>query len=421
MRKIKRIASMLVLLTFVFAAALFLPTDTVLAKEKPSLNSSSGTVFMYTEDTVKVTSFGEMQGGLESITWSSSNKSVLTVKAHSKTGVECRLIPKKPGKATVKCTINTTEDTYDLECEITVKRANAFRKIYVSSSNVYKSKTSAVDFITKSSKTTSVKVNAKLRSGWSLAEIFYEKYNSKNNISSTGYAKRNDKVPVGKYCTKIYFTARNSSNEFLTYTVTVKKPFDKSSKPKFSAKSGFIFQRTQDNELTIKNFAAGSKVTWSSSNNRVCKVASKKGDNSTAILTPKRKGKAAITCVVKSPSGAKTTLKYNVTVKGKVSPLSAVKIDGTNIIKKAKYNYYSMKTKDHSMQVQSYANSNWRFVSEKYVVYKTPKIYTTEQKVVGEGHVPVGDYKTSVILKLKSKKGYTYTFTVDLFNSNYRK
>lgn len=421
MKKMKKIVSMLALLTFVFAAVLFLPKDTVHAKEKPSLNSYSGTVFMYTEDTVKVTSFGEMKGGLESITWSSSNKSVLTVKAHSKTGVECRLIPKKPGKSTVKCTINTTEDTYDLECEITVKRANAFRKIYVSSSNVYKSKASSSDFITKSSKTSSVKVNAKLKSGWSLAEIFYEKYNSENNVTSTGYAKRNDRIPVGRYGTKIYFTARNSGNEMFTYTVTVRKPVEKSAKPRFAAKSGIIFLRTQDNELAVNNFTAGSTVTWSSSNSRVCKVASKKGDNSTAILTPKRKGKATITCVVKSSSGTKTTLKYNVTVKGKVSPLSAVKIDGNNIIKKAKYNYYSMKTKDHSMQVQSYNSSGWSFISEKYVVYKTPKIYGTEQKVVGEGHIPVGDYKTSVILRLKSNKGYTYKFTVDLYNSNYRK
>lgn len=402
---------------FVLAAGTFLPTNTAFAKEtKPSLNSTHGTVFMYTEDTLSVEN---IPGGLEKISWSSSNSKVLKVKSNSKTGVECRLLPKKTGSATVTCTVVSSDKTYTLRCDIKVKKASPFKKIYIDGKNKIKSRTSTITYDTEGTK--KVKVTTKMNKGWSIVSKEYEVYNSETRVSSTKKVPSNNKVPVGKYQTKVKLTAKNGSDEYFTYTVILKKVVSPTAKPSFAKKSGTIFLKTTNNTLDVKNFPGGATAVWSSSNSRVATVTKSSDSEGSAVLKPIKKGTTTITCVVTKKDKSIRTITYSLTVKSKVSPLEAVKVDGSNILRKTKTNYYKMKTSDHSMLVQSYENKGWTIKDETYVEYTTPTLYGSETKIAGNGEVQIGTYKTQVNIKLKNKSGVVYTFTLEIFNSNYKK
>lgn len=410
-------STILNVLTLAFVlVAVFFSSNTALAEtKKPSLNSTTGTVFLYTEDTLTVQ---DIPGGLQSITWDSSNESVLTVKSNSKTGVSSRLIPNKTGTSTVTCTVKTLTKTYNLTCSIKVKKASPFNKIYINGKNKYKSKTSTITYNTESS---SMKVTARVKSGWSIVGREYEVFNTATSANDVKDIGSNGKVPVGKYQTKVYFTARNSDNEFFVYTVILKKVTSTTANPSFSKKTDTIFLSTKNNEVAIKNFPNGASAIWSSSNKSVATVKKSSSDEGIGVLTPKKKGKTTISCIVTKKDGTTKTISYTLYVKSKVSPLEAVEIDGDNIIDNTKSNYYKFSTTDHSVLVQSYENSGWTIISETYTVYKTPKSYETEKKIVGIGTVPLGTYKSLVTVKVKNSSGAIYTFTLDLFNSNYQK
>lgn len=407
--------SFVAIMTFVFVLAGALSTsNTALAETKPSLNSTSGTVFLYTEDTLTVQN---IPGGLQKISWSSSNNSVLKVKSNSKTGVEATLLPKKTGSVTVTCTVETLTKDYTLTCDIKVKKASPFSKIYIDGKNNYKGKTSSISFVTQNG---NAKVSAKVKKGWSLVSKQYEVYNTATNAKALKNIPKNGKVPVGKYQTKVYFTARNNKNEYFTYSVVLKKKNSETAKPKFAKKTDTIFLKTKDNAVEIKNFPSGASAVWTSSNTTIATV--KKGsEEGIGLLNPKKKGKTTISCVVTKKDGSTTTISYALEVKAKVKPLEAVEIDGDNIISKTSNNYYKFKTTDHSVLVQSYERKGWTITSETYTMYKTPSSYSTEQKITGKGKVEIGTYKSVVTVKLKNKQGAIYTFTLDLFNSNYKK
>lgn len=407
----------ILMFVFVVAAGTFLPSNTAFAKEtKPSLNSTEGTVFMYTEDSLTVEN---IPSGLQKISWGSSNDSVLQVKSNSKTGAECRLLPKKTGSSTVTCTVVTLDKTYTLTCSIKVKKASPFKKIYIDNKNKYKSKTSTITY--ESEGTSKVKVSSKLNKGWSLVSKEYDVYSSETKITSTKDVPSNNKVPVGKYQTKVRFTAKNDSDEYFTYTVIIKKIVSPTAKPSFAKKSGTIFLKTTNNTLPVKNFPGGATAVWSSSDTSVVTVAKSSDSDSVAALTPKKKGTATITCVVTKKDNSVRTITYSLTVKNKVSPLEAVKVDGSNILSKTKNNYYKMKTTDHSVLVQSYENSGWTITDETYILYTTPTLYANETDVEGDGTVKIGAYKSSVKITLKNKSNVYYTFTLDVLNSNYKK
>ncbi|PXV89094.1 hypothetical protein C8E03_10771 [Lachnotalea glycerini] len=410
-------STVLTVLTFVFvlAAGIFVPAKTSFAATKPSLNSASGTVFLYTQDTLEVQ---DIPSGLERISWSSSNTSVLKVKSNSKTGVECTLLPKKAGTATVTCTVVSSEKTYTLTCKIKVKKANPFKKIYIEGKNKHKAKASTITYETSNKK---VKVSTKMYKGWTLVSKEYEVYNTATSTKAIKDVPSNNKVPIGNYQTKVYFTAINSSNESFTYTVVLKKKISATAKPSFANKSETIFLKTTNNEVSIKNFPNGASTIWSSSNTSVATVKKSSESDGTAILTPKKKGSTTIQCIVTKVDGSVSTISYTLNVKSKVKPLEAVKIDGSNIISKTKNNYYKFKTTDHSVLVQSYENSGWTITEEKYTVYKTPTIYGNETKITGNGEVSIGTYKTVVKVKLRNKSKAYYTFTLELYNSNYKK
>lgn len=228
-------------------------------------------------------------------------------------------------------------------------------------------------------------------------------------------------MPVGKYQTKVYFTARNSDNEYFVYTVVLKKTTSEKAKPKFAKKSDTIFLNTKNNEVEIKNFPSGATAVWTSSNKAVATVKKSSSDAGIGLLTPKKKGKTTITCTVTLKNKTVKKISYTLNVKGKVKPLEAVEIDGDNIVNDTKNNYFKFSTTDHSVLVQSYENKGWIITSETYTIYKTPTSFGTEQKITGIGTVPVGTYKSVVTVKLKNSAGATYTFTLDIFNSNYRK
>jgi hypothetical protein len=403
--------------TFVVAASAFMPANTALAKEtKPSLNSTGGTVFMYTEDSLTVEN---IPGGLQKISWGSSDDAVLEVKSNSKTGAECRLLPKKTGSSTVTCTVVTLETTYTLTSKITVKNASPFKKIYINDKNKYKSKTSTISY--ESEGTGKVKVTTKLNSGWSLVSKEYDVYSSETKKTSTKKVPSDNKIPVGKYQTKVRFTAKNDSDEYFTYTVVIKKIVSPTAKPSFAKKSGTIYLKTIDNTLPIKNFPGGATATWSSSDASIATVEKSSDNVSVAVLTPKKKGTTTITCVVTKKDNTTRTITYNLTVKNKATPLDAVKLDGTNILSKTKNNYYKVNTTDHSVLVQSYEKSGWTITDETYILYTTPTLYNNEVDVAGDGTVKVGAYKSSVKITLKNKSNVYYTFTLDIFNSNYKK
>jgi hypothetical protein len=417
MRLLKK-STILAILTFVFvlAGTIFSSPDTAFAATKPSLNATSGTVFLYTEDTLNV---NNIPGGLQSISWDSSNESVLKVKSNSKTGVQCTLLPKKAGTSTVTCTIVSSEKTYTLTSKITVKKDSPFKKIYINGKNKYKSKTSTITYSTESS--SKIKVTSRVKSGWSLVGKEYQVYDTATSAKAVKDIPSNGKVPIGKYQTKVYFTARNDDNEFFTYTVILKKTTSATAKPSFAKKTDTIFLKTTNNTVSIKNFPSGASAIWSSSNKAVATVKKSSSDEGIGILTPKKKGKTTISCIVTKKDGTTKTISYTLTVKGKVNPLEAVEIDGSNIIGKTSNNYYKFSTTDHSVLVQSYENKGWTLISETYTSYKTPSIYDTEKKITGIGTVPLGTYKSVVTLKLKNTSGAIYTFTLELFNSNYNK
>ncbi|KAB1440987.1 Ig-like domain-containing protein [Candidatus Galacturonibacter soehngenii] len=415
MRLLKKSTILTILtLAFVLVATIF-STNTAVAATKPYLNSSKGTVFLYTEDTLTVKS---IPGGLQRISWDSSNKSVLKVKSNAKTGVECTLIPKKTGTSTVTCTVETLTKTYKLTCEIKVKKASPFSKIYIDGKNNYKSKTS---FITYNTEKSSIKVSSKVKKGWSLVAKEYQVYNTATSAKDVKKIPSNGKVPIGKYQTKVYFTARNKDNEFFVYTVVLKKTTSEKAKPKFAKKSDTIFLNTKNNEVQVKNFPSGATAVWTSSNKAVATVKKSSSEEGIGLLTPKKKGKTTITCIVTKKDKTVKKISYTLNVKGKVKPLEAVEIDGDNIVNDTKNNYFKFSTTDHSVLVQSYENRGWTITSETYTVYKTPKSFGTEQKITGIGTVQVGNYKTVVTVKLKNSSGATYTFTLDIFNSNYKK
>ncbi|WP_099470014.1 hypothetical protein [Konateibacter massiliensis] len=416
MRVLKK-STIAAVLTFIFIlAASILPADSALAATKPSLNSTSGTVFMYTEDSIYVKN---IPAGLESISWSSSNKSVLKVKSNAKTGVECTLLPQKSGTATVTCTIVSSEKTYNLTCKITVKKASPFKKIYIDGKNKYKSKTSSITYNTTSS--SKIKVTSKLASGWKLVGAEYQVFNTATSAKSVVDIPSNNKVPIGKYMTKVYFTAMNDDNEYFVYTVILKKTVSETAKPSFSKKTDTIFLKTTNNTVSVKNFPSGATAVWSTSKKSVATV--KAGDEAgTAVLTPKKAGTTTITCTITKKNKTVSTITYQLKVAKKVKPLEAVEIDGSNIIGKTSNNYYKFSTTDHSVLVQSYENSGWTIQSENYVVYKSPTFCGTEQKITGIGTVPIGNYKTVVQVKLKNNKSSAiYTFTLELYNKNYKK
>lgn len=407
----------ILMFVFVLVAGTFLPSTKALASEKkPTLSSDEGTVFMYTEDSLTVE---HIPSGLQKISWDSSNEAVLKVKSNSKTGVTCTLTPKKTGTSTVTCTVVSLDKTYTLKSKITVKKANPFKKIYINNKNNYKSKKSSITYNTEG--TSKIKVTTKLNKGWKLVSKEYEVYNTEGIIKKSGKVPSNNKVPVGKYQTKVYFTVQNNSNESFTYTVVINRTVSPTAKPSFSKKAGTIFLKTTDNTLPIVNFPSGATATWSSSNTKIVTVAKSANSDSTAILTPKGKGTATISCLVTKKDGTTRTITYKLTVSKKASPLKSVKIDGSNILGKTKNNYYKFKTTDHSVLVQSYNNSGWNFVSETYTEYNTPTIHGNEVKVGGDGEVNVGSYKSVVKIKLKNKSGAYYTFTLEIFNTNYKK
>lgn len=417
MRLLKKSTILAILtLVFVLAGTIFSSNTALAATTKPSLNATSGTVFLYTEDTLAVKN---IPSGLQSISWDSSNESVLKVKSNSKTGVECRLLPKKAGTSTVTCTIVSSQKTYTLTCKITVKKDSPFKKIYINGKNKYKSKTSSITYSTESS--SAIKVTSRVKSGWSLVAKEYQVFDTATSAKDVKDVPSNGKVPIGKYQTKVYFTARNNNNEFFTYTVILKKTTSATAKPSFAKKTDTIFLKTKNNEVSIKNFPKGASAIWSSSNKAVATVKKSSSDDGIGILTPKKKGKTTISCIVTKKDGTKRTISYTLTVKGKVNPLEAVEIDGSNIIGKTSSNYYKFSTTDHSVLVQSYENSGWTIISETYTFYKTPTIYETEKRIIGIGTVQVGTYKSVVTVKLKNTAGAIYTFTLDIFNSNYNK
>lgn len=402
---------------FVLVAGTFLPSNTALAKEvKPSLNSTEGTVFLFTEDTLTVEN---IPSGLQKISWDSSNNAVLKVKSNSKTGVECRLLPQKTGSATVTCTVETTDKNYTLECKITVKKANPFKKIYINDQNKIKAKTSTITY--ESEGTGKVKVTTKMNKGWSLVSKEYQVYNSETNVASSKDVPSNNKVPVGKYQTIVKLTAQNDDNESFTYSVVIKKVVSPTARPSFPSKSGTIFLKTTNNTLAIKNFPGGATTAWSSSDASVATVTKSSDSEGIAVLKPLKKGTTTITCVVTKKDNTTRTITYALTVKNKVSPLDAVKVDGTNILSKTKTNYYKMKTTDHSMLVQSYENSGWTIKDETYVQYTTPTLHGNDTDVAGNGEVKIGTYKSVVTITLKNKSGVSYTFTLEIYNSNYNK
>jgi len=418
MRYLKKSKLLTILMfAFVVAAGTFLPSNTAFAAEtKPVLNSTSGTVFMYTEDTLTVE---DIPAGLEKISWSSSDKAVLKVKSNSTTGVECRLLPQKTGSATVTCTVVTSAKTYSLTCKITVKKASPFKKIYINDKNKYKSKTSSITY--ESEGTSKVKVTAKLNSGWDLVSKEYDVYSTATNITSTKDVPSNNKVPVGKYQTVVRFTATNEDNESFTYSVVIKRVISPTSKPSFAKTSGTIFLKTTNNILSIKNFPSGATTVWSSSDATVATVTKSSDSEGSAVLKPLKKGTTTITCVVTKQDKTTRTITYTLTVKSKVSPLEAVEVDGTNILSKTSNNYYKMKTTDHSMLVQSYENSGWTIKEETYVKYTTPTSYGSQIDVAGDGTVQIGTYKSVVSITLKNKSGVYYTFTLEIYNKNYQK
>ncbi|MFA9379108.1 MAG: hypothetical protein ACERKZ_20535 [Lachnotalea sp.] len=400
----------------VMVVATFLPSSKALASEtKPSLNSTKGTVFMYTDDTLTVE---HIPSGLQKISWDSSSESVLTVKSNSKTGVTCTLTPKKAGTSKVTCTVVSLDKTYTLTCDITVKKASPFKKIYINGKNKYKSKKSTISYDTESFD--KVKVTTKLRSGWTLVSKEYEVYNTATQIKSSGDVPSTNKVPVGRYQTKVYLTAMNDSNEFFTYTVIINKKTSATAKPKFTAKSGTVYQKTINNTLTVKNFPSGATVVWSSGNTKVAKVKSSDIDG-IAIITPKKTGSATITCIITKKDKTTTKLTYKVKVKSKAHPLSSVEIDGTNILSKTSNNYYKTNTTDHSVLVQSYEKGDWNIVEEVYTKYNTPTIYGNEIDIPGDGEVNIGTYKSVVKVTLKNSSNVYYTFTLEIYNTNYKK
>lgn len=416
MKLIRKLKTLVLLL--VFSVVLTGNIVNVDAKEKePSLNAKYGTVYMYNTDTLYV---NNVPAGVKSITWRSSDKKILTVKSYSKIGRECILKPVSKGRVTVTCVIRTfDEEEFQLSAKITVDKATPVSKLVVNGKNILKSKKTVYETSTTKS---SVKVYAKPKDGWwNLEEFFYEEYSSPTKLSSVKNVPSTKKVPVGKYKTDVTIVLRNLASEAsYTYTITIYKK-SATTTPKFSAKSGNIFLKTKNNELAIKNALATDKITWKSSKKSVAKIEAISGVKDKVIVKPVKAGKTTITCKV--VRGKKTyNLSYTLYVRKKVAPFSLIEVDGDNVLEETSTNYYSMKVRDYSMRVQSYENSGWTIISERYIQYTTPTLSKAPVNIVGEGDVPVGQYKTTCLITAKNKKtGYKYTFTLDLFNINYQK
>jgi hypothetical protein len=418
MQKIQKSKILTILMiVFVVAAGTFFPSKTALAAEtKPELNTTADTVFMYTEGSLTV---DKIPANLEKISWSSDDTDVLKVKSNSTTGVLCKLLPQKGGSATVTCTVVTADKTYTLTSKITVRKASPFKKIYVNDVNKLKSKTSTLTYDAIGNG--KVKVTAKLNSGWTWVEKEYDVYSTESNLTTTKSVPSNNKVPVGKYQTIVRLTVKNDNDEYFTYNVVLKRTESPTAKPSFAKSSGTIFLKTTNNTLAVKNLPGGATAVWTSSDATVATVTKSSDDEGLAVLNPLKKGTTTITCVVTKTDKSVRTITYTLTVKGKVSPLEAVKVDGTNILGKTKNNYYKMKTTDHSMLVQSYENSGWTITDETYVQYTTPTSHDNQVDVAGDGTVKIGTYKSTVTITLKNKSGVYYTFTLEIFNKNYKK
>ncbi len=388
------------------------------AKEKePSLNAEYGTVYMYNTDTLYV---NNVPAGVKSITWQSSDKKVLTVKSYSKIGRECIIKPVGKGRSTVTCVIRTFDgDEYKLSAKITVDKATPASKLVVDGKNILKSKKTVYETSTTKS---SVKVYAKPKDGWwKLVGYSYEAYSSPTKISSAKDVPSTKKVPIGKYKTDVTIVLRNQASEATyTYTITIYKK-STTTTPKFSAKSGNIFLKTKNNELAINNALATDTITWSSSKPSVAKIEAISGVKDKVIVKPVKAGKTTITCKVVRDK--KTyNLTYTLNVRKRVKPFSLIEVDGDNVLEETSTNYYSMKVRDYSMRVQSYENSGWTIISERYIQYTTPTSSKAPVNITGKGDVPVGQYKTTCLITAKNNKtGYKYTFTLDLLNKNYQK
>lgn len=408
----------LVVIAFVaIMVALLLPTDVAQAvPKKPSLNASEGVVYKYTSDSISVKNVPD---GVERISWKSSNTRVVRVKSYSKIGRDCLLTPFRTGTATVTCTITTFEGKeYTLKCKITVKRGKPFSKVTVGGKNVYKSTRDSFDLTTTKSR---LKTTVKVKKGWELIDSEYDVYRTATD-KTTKNIPNSKKVYIGAYKTVVRYTARNEdTGASFTYSVNIYKNASKSSKPKFAKKSGTMFLKTKSNTLSVSNTLPTDTITWTSSKPKIANIARVTSDGNTATIKLVKKGKSAITCKV--VRGKKTyTLKYNLTVKKRVNPFESIEVDGDDITDETSSNYYSMKVRDYSMRVQSSENSGWRIISEKYIVYKTPTIFGTETAIKGKGDVPIGTYKTTCLITAKrSSTGETYTFTLDIFNKNYKK
>lgn len=386
------------------------------AEKSPKLNSKYGTVYMYNVDNLYVKN---VPAGVKSITWKSSNKNVLKVKSHSKIGRECILTPVKKGTSIVTCVIETFDgDSYELTSKITVEKATPVTKLVVDGKNILKSKKTVYE---KSTTKDTMKVYVKPKDGWYLAEYSYNAYSTPTKISSSKDVASNKKVPIGKYKTDVTISLRNRATEAgYTYTISIYKA-DKAQTPKFAKKSGTIFLKTKNNELEVRNAKATDTITWKSSKKSVVKLNTIDGVNNKVYLKPVKKGNATITATVLRGK-QKYNLNYKVTVKKRVKPFSLIEVDGDNILEETSTNYYSMKVRDYSMRVQSYENSGWTITSERYVEYVTPTLSKAPGNIIGKGDVPVGEYKTTCYISAKNNKtGLTYTFTLDLFNKNYKK
>lgn len=319
--------------------------------------------------TLKVDEILPKDAANKNVKWTTSNKSVATVKAD---GNKVVVTAKKPGKAVITCT-STDGGNVTATCNVTVKT-------HVSSVELNKTK---VTIFTRKT----VKLTAKVLP--KSAENRKVTWKSSNTKVATVDEKG---VVTGVGAGNATISCIAQDNKLTAKcTVTVKKPVDVvfidtnvSSK---TMKKGTTYQLKA--EFTPED-ATFTDVNWKSDNTKVATV------NSKGVVTAKKPGTAYITCTSVDNPMVMTTVKITVVIK-----VTGVKLDYTQ--------YEMFTTTEKTLKAKVYpsdaTNKNLTWTSSKKSVATVDKNGTVKALKPGKSTITVktkdGGYKASCVVTVK--------------------
>lgn len=123
----------------------------------------------------------------------------------------------KRGTCTISCTVRQRSKKYNIECKVTVKKANPFKYVKINGKNVYKDGKNNLCSYHTSRK--SAVIEFELNEGWEVKRLFSNDHMYMGATSKDKEFKNGDRVKIRKSYTTVKLDVANSKGEVYRYLI----------------------------------------------------------------------------------------------------------------------------------------------------------------------------------------------------------